>query len=795
MRARRVTFAALTTFGAAAGLVPAAAHADTGATTLHVNNAAGANCSDAAGTPGTVAQPFCTITHAAAVVTAGQTVLVEPGTYTEENARPQASGTPGAPIVFAADGPGVFVHSQLCGYDYFNGGAFDIVGQHDITVRDFDITVCSGVAIDAHTGSNIVITGNKIHDPATVNTGSGGSAMVALSDVAGGSFTGNKIDMNDPTSFGVTLYGGASGITVSGNTITGQGNGPTFPPPHNSQVGIASDGPDNKIVDNVVNGMSPAVQVTSGGVRNQVVQNYAPCGVGGIQVAADDVAVTSNTVVANDQSLYTVSGTVTGVTVKDNVGEVHDQYVGCGPVIAGPDLVGLTVAPEAAGGVTVDYNSLGIAGWSYMWAGTGYSTPADLAKAGIHQGAHDLIDFAGLDPNGVPTSGWSPVDSADATAPGFQKTDILGHARYDDTNTPNTGTGTPAFADRGAFEYQGVVNPNGPFPIPPQPTPPVTPPVTPPPTVPPTSGPSIGRIAGPDRYTTGIAASSTQWQTGQAKAVVLARGGNFPDALSGVPLAAHQHGPLLLTDTTSLSPAVSTEIRRVLGTDTSKTVYILGGTGAINGDVEKAVRALGYKVVRYGGADRFSTALQVAQSFGPTKHVVVATGLNFPDALSAGPLGAAEDAPIVLSQDRDLDPATAAFVKTHAAIEAVGGQADSAVTAHVGTAGKTYQALYGGDRYATSAKVAGAVIGALGHAPTGVGVASGMNFPDALTGGAFAANAGEPLLLTDPAQLPDAIGAELAALAAHLRTVTVFGGPSAVSNTVVTEIAARVGGH
>ncbi|MFD0639177.1 cell wall-binding repeat-containing protein [Catenulispora yoronensis] len=320
---------------------------------------------------------------------------------------------------------------------------------------------------------------------------------------------------------------------------------------------------------------------------------------------------------------------------------------------------------------------------------------------------------------------------------------------------------------------------------------------TPPPgggtgTTPPATGVTVDRIAGNDRFETGVNVSKNQWQAGQAGAVVLARGGTFPDALSGVPLAAHRHGPLLLTDTTSLSPIVAAEIRRVLGPDTSKTVYILGGTGAITTDVEKAVRALGYQVVRYGGKDRFATALQVAQSFGATRHVVVATGQNFPDALSAGPLGAVEDAPIVLSDDHNLDPTTAAFVASHTAIETVGGQADTAVRAHVGLAGKTYLPLWGHDRYSTSKTVAQAVVAAAGHAPAGVGLASGTNFPDALTGGAFVANAGRPLLLTDPASLPGPIGDELAALAGQLRTVTIFGGRNSVSDAVAAQVAARV---
>src|SRR5437016_5984029 len=46
--------------------------------TLYVNNAA-SNCSDSGG--GTSSQPYCTITKAASIAVAGQTVLVSSGTY------------------------------------------------------------------------------------------------------------------------------------------------------------------------------------------------------------------------------------------------------------------------------------------------------------------------------------------------------------------------------------------------------------------------------------------------------------------------------------------------------------------------------------------------------------------------------------------------------------------------------------------------------------------------------------------------------------------------------------------
>ncbi|MEY9931644.1 putative cell wall-binding protein [Catenulispora sp. GP43] len=317
----------------------------------------------------------------------------------------------------------------------------------------------------------------------------------------------------------------------------------------------------------------------------------------------------------------------------------------------------------------------------------------------------------------------------------------------------------------------------------------------PPPPDPGAGGPAVGRIFGGDRYGTGVNVSLSQWPAGKADAVVLAKGGNFPDALSGVPLAAHHHGPLLLTDGTSLDPQVSAEIQRVLGPDHSKTVYIMGGTSAVSPGVQQAVQRLGYKITRYGGTDRYATALQVAESFGPTRHVIVATGADFADALSAGPLGAVEDAPIVLSDNKVMDADTAAFVSGHSAIEAVGGQAVDAVEQDAKIPSRSITPLSGLNRYETSNNVAGFLASIAKPAPTGAAMASGVNFPDALTGGAYAANAGEPLLLTDPQTLPAVIAARLSALAPQLRSITLFGGPNAVSTAVENQVVETVHGH
>jgi putative cell wall-binding protein len=252
---------------------------------------------------------------------------------------------------------------------------------------------------------------------------------------------------------------------------------------------------------------------------------------------------------------------------------------------------------------------------------------------------------------------------------------------------------------------------------------------------------------------------------------------------------------LLLTDPASLDQATSAEIARVTGGPSpAKTVYILGGETAVSPSIEAGLRAAGYHVVRYKGNDRFGTALAVASAFGSTSHVIVATGRNFPDALAAGPLGAVENAPIVLSDDNTFDAATAAFVLAHQAIDPVGGFAQRAV-ATLNTSGKSVdESLSGGTRYDTATAVADKVAQVTGHAPTSIGVASGTTFPDALTGGAFAANAGVPLLITEPTVLSGPTQAQLAMWVNSLATVDVFGGKVAVSDGVLNAVATTLHG-
>lgn len=61
-------------------------------------------------------------------------------------------------------------------------------------------------------------------------------------------------------------------------------------------------------------------------------------------------------------------------------------------------------------------------------------------------------------------------------------------------------------------------------------------------------------------------------------------------------------------------------------------------------------------IVRIGGADRYATSLEVAKYFKLTgQNICVASGNNFPDALTGSVYAADHNAPIILANDKLSD--------------------------------------------------------------------------------------------------------------------------------------------
>jgi len=296
-----------------------------------------------------------------------------------------------------------------------------------------------------------------------------------------------------------------------------------------------------------------------------------------------------------------------------------------------------------------------------------------------------------------------------------------------------------------------------------------------------TAPPTLTRLAGADRIGTAIAVSQAMFPNpGSAGAVVLTRADDFPDALAGAPLAAARKAPILLTGPTALDPATRAELQRAL--PGGGTVYLLGGGAALSPAVAATVTGLGYKIVRYAGADRYATAVAIAGALGNPATVLLADGTNFADSLSAGTAAAAAGGAVLFTDGRVMAPATGFYLEAHATdtLDAVGGPAVAA--AHNATA------FAGADRYATAVAVAERFF----PKPATVGLASGVDFPDALSGGPASAAQHAPMLLTDPTNLSAATAAYLQSVDATLTTIDVYGGPGAVSDAVIT--AADQGG-
>lgn len=213
--------------------------------------------------------------------------------------------------------------------------------------------------------------------------------------------------------------------------------------------------------------------------------------------------------------------------------------------------------------------------------------------------------------------------------------------------------------------------------------------------------------------------------------------------------------------------------------------------GAVLVGAPSPAAAAGMTVNRHGGADRYATAALVsARHFPPGVAVAyVATGANFPDALAGGPAAARAGAPILLVSPTDIPAATRQELTRlrPGRIVVLGGPgvigAQVAGTLDAYDTGGGVTRIGGADRYDTAALVSRATF-----AP-GVGtayIATGANFPDALVGGAAAARAGSPVLLTKPAALPSTTESELRRLAPG--RIVVLGGAGVVSDSVVAQL-------
>ncbi|MBF8291031.1 MAG: hypothetical protein HW391_1999 [Chloroflexi bacterium] len=200
-------------------------------------------------------------------------------------------------------------------------------------------------------------------------------------------------------------------------------------------------------------------------------------------------------------------------------------------------------------------------------------------------------------------------------------------------------------------------------------------------------------------------------------------------------------------------------------------------------------------VTRLAGIDRYSTAAAIAATYTAGAPVVyIATGLNFPDALTGAAAAGPTGGPLLLVTKDTIPVATAAeLVRLQPArivILGATGVISDAVESALGayTAGGVVR-LAGDNRYGTAA-----AISAASYTP-GVPVvylATGQDFPDALAGAASAGSTGAPMLLVTKDGLPASTAAELARL--RPARIVLLGSPTTVSDAVLLALGGFTAG-
>jgi putative cell wall-binding protein/sugar lactone lactonase YvrE len=301
-------------------------------------------------------------------------------------------------------------------------------------------------------------------------------------------------------------------------------------------------------------------------------------------------------------------------------------------------------------------------------------------------------------------------------------------------------------------------------------------------------------LSGQTRYETAIEISKETAPDGSIR-VIVATGQDYPDALTASSLAGVFGDPVLLTLPDQLPPAVRDEIVR-LG---PSQVLVVGGTGVVSQAVEDQLAAIpGVNgVTRLAGADRYETALkvmsylisdtdegQMLRHLQPGRPIFIATGENFPDALAAAPLATNLQAPIMLcTAQHGLLRTWRASLQSFMWVDEVvllGGPdvvpplVEQQVKEELPNVQITR--LEGPTRYETAIAIAEYGMDERDMDWAQMGFATGLNFPDALTGGVLQGTDSTTMLLVAGDTLSTTVADALSDRKDAVYDVRYFGG-------------------
>ena len=307
---------------------------------------------------------------------------------------------------------------------------------------------------------------------------------------------------------------------------------------------------------------------------------------------------------------------------------------------------------------------------------------------------------------------------------------------------------------------------------------------------------AVIRMGGKDRFATAAEIAFQGWPTHDVNVnsnVVVVRGSGekmFADAMSATALAYMNNAPILLVDDNKIPEDTFYMFNNLR----LNNVFIVGGPGVVTDNIKDTLKPHCRSIERIYGNDRYETAVEVGDRIKETfdfDTVFIATGKDFPDALTAAPYSAVNHMPIVFVSGNKINSVTKDALKRwgikKAYIVGETGVVPETIAEEARQMGIQTERLGGKDRYETALIIAKR----FNTSSDGVAIATGKDYPDALAGAAYAAKKNVPILLVNYNKMADSVREYISEK--KFAETYIFGGPGAVADELIEFIKQLTG--
>jgi putative cell wall-binding protein len=247
-------------------------------------------------------------------------------------------------------------------------------------------------------------------------------------------------------------------------------------------------------------------------------------------------------------------------------------------------------------------------------------------------------------------------------------------------------------------------------------------------------------------------------------------------------LSHKYNAPILLTEPNTLNADTFAELQRLKATK----VIIVGGTAAVSANVENQLKTMKISTTRIAGQDRYDTSVQVAKIIGSGKGVFITTGSNFPDALSAAPLAAAQGMPILLVPPDNIPASTQSYLNSSKIPKVYVLNGNNELTQNLISQLPNADVITGSDRYERNINLLKQFPDNLNF--SSIYVATGTDYPDALAASALAQISQSPVILIPANTIPNSTAKLLSSKL--IDQINIIGGDAAVSPAMASVLQA-----